>query len=471
MKKIIALLVSIIIVILGLYTVTFAKDDISVVINDEKVEFNVKPYMYNDRVFVSADMFEKLNADTYVVDTISNLLDGMILIVKNDIKIMSGAESDSINVIRCKDFNEMIKSAEMSENNGENDVFQFIYSSDVTPEIVDNRLFVPVRIFSEVLGCKVGWDDEKREVIIEYPDLKVKNEDVYFFDAFLNYIIENTYVNDGITTNDETEHKIYLKNINTSQKEHLKSVMDYRSKIYNFDCNFENTAECEMIINIGGYKGYLEENIESGVFGLPKVNFIEKNYGDEVFGNSDIESIKIEKNEALQDCFDIIITLNESGIEKNKNNSEERSIYITMDGMQICAPQMYAESKSQLRLKGAFSEKRANDIVNIISYANSERLPEMVIETLERIRVMITEELYNDEVKQLMEEKFGQNLLIDTCPAHSFKEKSLLIMAAGWKYIVVGTTDVFDDNFISKRTGMYQEVGKLTEALIYIKTL
>ena len=38
---------------------------------------------------------------------------------------------------------------------------------DVAPLILENRTFVPVRFVSEVLGCKVNWNQKDREVTIE----------------------------------------------------------------------------------------------------------------------------------------------------------------------------------------------------------------------------------------------------------------------------------------------------------------
>lgn len=38
---------------------------------------------------------------------------------------------------------------------------------DVAPLILENRTFVPVRFVSEVLGCKVNWDEKDREVTIK----------------------------------------------------------------------------------------------------------------------------------------------------------------------------------------------------------------------------------------------------------------------------------------------------------------
>ena len=38
---------------------------------------------------------------------------------------------------------------------------------DVAPLILENRTFVPIRFVSEVLGCKVNWNEGNREVTIE----------------------------------------------------------------------------------------------------------------------------------------------------------------------------------------------------------------------------------------------------------------------------------------------------------------
>jgi len=40
---------------------------------------------------------------------------------------------------------------------------------DVPPQIVQGRTVVPIRFVTEALGCKVDWDGEKQEILIQYP--------------------------------------------------------------------------------------------------------------------------------------------------------------------------------------------------------------------------------------------------------------------------------------------------------------
>lgn len=42
-------------------------------------------------------------------------------------------------------------------------------TADVSPQIINDRTFVPIRLISEQLGAKVGWNNDTRTVLIESP--------------------------------------------------------------------------------------------------------------------------------------------------------------------------------------------------------------------------------------------------------------------------------------------------------------
>lgn len=46
------------------------------------------------------------------------------------------------------------------------------FYTDVAPEIRDGRTFVPIRVLSEAMGCRVEWDPATYTVSISRPDLK-----------------------------------------------------------------------------------------------------------------------------------------------------------------------------------------------------------------------------------------------------------------------------------------------------------
>ncbi|MBC7106033.1 MAG: hypothetical protein H5T97_08840 [Firmicutes bacterium] len=46
------------------------------------------------------------------------------------------------------------------------------FYTDVAPEIRDGRTFVPIRVLSEAMGCRVDWDPATYTVSISRPDLK-----------------------------------------------------------------------------------------------------------------------------------------------------------------------------------------------------------------------------------------------------------------------------------------------------------
>lgn len=116
----------------------YAEKDISVYIDNKKIEFDVKPQIIDGRTMVPMrKIFEELDA---IVQWFGKTQE--IFATKGTINI-SMTINDSI----------MYK-------NGNGIIL------DVPPCIVDGRTLVPIRAVSSSLGAKVEWDGSKRAVYI-----------------------------------------------------------------------------------------------------------------------------------------------------------------------------------------------------------------------------------------------------------------------------------------------------------------
>lgn len=123
---------------------TVPEKEIKVVLNGEDIEFDQPPIMISDRVMVPIrSIFEAMgytvewNASTQTAEAIKS--NGNITVQINN------------NII------------EYSING-----VSGIYECDVVPQIVSQRIVVPVRAVAESAGCDVQWDEENTTVIITY---------------------------------------------------------------------------------------------------------------------------------------------------------------------------------------------------------------------------------------------------------------------------------------------------------------
>ena len=122
---------------------TETPDEITVLIDGEKVEFDVKPILLNDRTLVPMRaIFEALGA-----------------VVTWDDETQTAFGTDGKVVIAFQiDNNIMTKSAA----NAQSEVIEL----DVPAQLINDRTLVPIRAISESFGCNVDWVDETQTVVI-----------------------------------------------------------------------------------------------------------------------------------------------------------------------------------------------------------------------------------------------------------------------------------------------------------------
>lgn len=138
MKRIFGILIAVMMVITLTATIVGAQQEISVKVNGEKVDFDVKPQIINSRTMVPLRaIFEALGANVEWDDATKTVKSQ-----KGDITI------------------ELTIGAKEIKKNGQ------AITLDVPGQIVNSRTLVPVRAISEAYGCDVQWDDATKTVII-----------------------------------------------------------------------------------------------------------------------------------------------------------------------------------------------------------------------------------------------------------------------------------------------------------------
>lgn len=158
MKRIISI-VMVLIVILGC-TCVAAEQEISVIVNGKKLEFDVPPITVNNRTMVPfRAIFEELGASVEWRDKI-------ITIGASPARAIATTSDRIVEIIDLADMY-------MSRKNEyalyvmdiKNDIGGYI-PIDVLPVIKNGRMLVPIRAISEAMGCEVKWDEVTKTVTI-----------------------------------------------------------------------------------------------------------------------------------------------------------------------------------------------------------------------------------------------------------------------------------------------------------------
>lgn len=122
----------------ALSSITVSAKDIDVVMNGEKLQFEMPPIIENDRTLVPfRKIFEALG---YEVSW--NGEDKSILAAKSDTAMRLQIDNTAISV------------------NNETAV------SDMAPRLINSTTYVPIRIISEYSGCDVLWSEEEQAVLL-----------------------------------------------------------------------------------------------------------------------------------------------------------------------------------------------------------------------------------------------------------------------------------------------------------------
>ena len=147
--------------ILSYINVYAENENITVLVDGEKINFDSEPIIIDGRTLVPVRaVFEALGAD-----------------VKWDGETNSIFASKNSTTIYLT-----IGSTYYFKNSS-------VLSTDVAPHIINDRTYVPVRVVAESFNCNVSWDDVTKTVIISQPD-KLSNYSLNF-SLLKDWIIKN----------------------------------------------------------------------------------------------------------------------------------------------------------------------------------------------------------------------------------------------------------------------------------------
>lgn len=152
MKKFISLIITLLLLLS--VVVVSAQEEISVFVDEKKLEFDVPPEIINDRTMVPFRLiFEELGCDVEWLG--------------EEKTAVATAPYDMVIEVLCADGLTMENT--LLVRNGESTEKHYI-PVDVRPAIINDRILIPVRIIADILGCQVNWVAETRAVEITKGD-------------------------------------------------------------------------------------------------------------------------------------------------------------------------------------------------------------------------------------------------------------------------------------------------------------
>ncbi|MBE7054372.1 MAG: hypothetical protein E7391_08935 [Ruminococcaceae bacterium] len=223
MKKVLALILSFMMIVSCFSCIVFADNEIKITLNGTALTMDQPPIIVEGRTLVPVRaIFEALGA-TVTWDDATKTATGVL-----------GGTTVSLQI-----------------NNTQAKVNGLDVTLDVPAQIVNSRTLVPVRFISESLGCKVDWDDATKTVIIEGesgPKL-YKKWDFNNLESFENnkdFIVGGAYPASFLSISDKYDangngkalllanreqptHRIKLKNVFT--KEDLGKTFTIKAKV------------------------------------------------------------------------------------------------------------------------------------------------------------------------------------------------------------------------------------------------
>lgn len=185
LKKINLLILTMIIFkMLCINPVLAQEPDINVYLNNNIITFDQPPIIQDDRTLVPMRaIFEALGADVYYIGEGDDHYYTEIIVVKNDTKLFLSispiSDGSIIKKVYANGFDDYYLSS--SEYDTEIKI-----KLDVAPEIINDRMFVPVRAFSECLGVVVDWGSNSNSVLLTCDESYIddKNKDKTFFQEY-----------------------------------------------------------------------------------------------------------------------------------------------------------------------------------------------------------------------------------------------------------------------------------------------
>ena len=169
----------------GSQEVRIFKNGVEMSFLNEAGELEAPPFIENDRTFIPVrKVSEALGAKVLWASdgnkqTIIIILDSIVIrlvVGERNMSIWRNVPDANLEMWRTESINISPEKIDEWNNNGLPITETKIL--DVTPQVLSDRTYVPIRFISEALGKKVGWDNEESTAYI-WTNMEARDENDY----------------------------------------------------------------------------------------------------------------------------------------------------------------------------------------------------------------------------------------------------------------------------------------------------
>lgn len=246
MKKIVSILLSIsLIFIFTMQAVADEPNEISVLVDGEKITFDVPPQIINGRTMVPIRaIFEAM---------------GAIVTWDGNTKTVTAQRGNNI--------------VKMSLGSCNVDVNGAVTQMDISPALIDDRTLAPARYVAESFGYTVQWNGETRNVNITSPEtelLTVHYIDVGQADAILIEADDKTMLIDGGNVEDSDLIYSYLKKENIDYIDYVLATHIHEDHVGGLSGALSKAKVGKIFANASDtdaefYQNFLTKAVEQGL--------------------------------------------------------------------------------------------------------------------------------------------------------------------------------------------------------------
>lgn len=185
----------------------YAKDNLKICIDGNYIYTDKKIFIKNNRALVPIRVItENLG---YIVNWDNS---------KKEILISEDVNNSKTKTIILKIGDEKINILDFSNSD---DLINYTYTLDASPEIIDNTTYIPIRAIGEIFSYNVNWDNLEKTIILNNRNLNEKEN-------FCKNCNEKQVQIDNL--NKQKSKNIKSKNINNKNLDLIKG--NKNSKIY-----------------------------------------------------------------------------------------------------------------------------------------------------------------------------------------------------------------------------------------------
>ncbi len=249
---------------------TYAEDNVSIIINDKYIEFDSMPIIEDGRVLVPfRPIFEEMGMTVYY-----DQANKTIVAEDEDYLIFMQIDNKDYSVLTFPEYGYV----------------QNIYTFDVPPKIIDGRTYIPVGSVFGAIDYSVAWNGETKTVILKdmsipedtVSDREAVTEIILFEEAMVD-AFENTYYYV------ETDRDFAIDQFNYI----VEQCLNFKEKDFSYisnDLERNTNAFCDIMVSLCGEAiivadAYYDEDYEMAKKHNDNVNYY---IGQQEFNKSEL---------------------------------------------------------------------------------------------------------------------------------------------------------------------------------------